>query len=439
MSQKLIIQRPKSMKCKITKSAISGVVTCPPNKSYTHRAIFIASLANGHSTVENVLLSADTLATINACKKFGAEIKVSGSTLKIIAPIKTDMACDIPEIDTENSGTTIRIASGIASLFSTEVTLTGDSSLQKRPMRPLLDALSGMGAKCSSINDDGKPPITIKGRIAGGKVEIPGNVSSQFISALFICAPLTERGINITINGNLVSKPYLDATIATMRMFKVAVDTLIPYKRYNILPQMYKETTFNVPIDSSSLALLLAATVLVGKDITIKGDIGHLPQGDEVFLDILEELGATVTIQNDWIKVQAPARLNGGKFDLNNSPDLLPPLAILALNACEPIQIFNVKHARIKETDRIAAIAQELAKLGLEIQENDDGLTLINSPDDIRGASLDAREDHRLFMAFCIAGMYVGDTVVTDPESVAVSYPDFIEDMNRLGARMEII
>ena len=424
------------MKCKIERSVITGSITCPPNKSYTHRAIFLASLTHGHSTVKNVLHSADTEATINACKKFGAEIDVDGSTVRIASPIDVNVSNGTVEVDTENSGTTIRIASAIASLFSHEITLTGDESLQKRPMQPLLDALSGMGAQCSST-DGGRPPIKIQGKITGGKVDIQGDLSSQFISALFICAPLTDRGINITIKGNLVSKPYLDATIATMRKFKVAVDTLIPYKRYSISPQIYQETAFTVPIDSSSLALLLAAAVLVGRDVTIKGDVGDLPQGDEVFIDILEELGVTVIMQDDQIRVQTPEKLKGGRFDLNNSPDLLPPLAIMALNASEPIQIVNVKHARVKETDRIAVLAQELVKLGLSIQEDDDGLT-IATPDALQGASLDARGDHRLFMAFCIAGMYVGDTVVTDPESVKVSYPGFIEDMNRLGASMSI-
>ena len=420
------------MKCKVEKSKISGEIVCPPNKSYTHRAIFLASLAGKNSVVENVLFSADTKATIDACKKFGAEIVIENSSIIAKNPIKTGIK--VPEINTENSGTTIRIASGIASLFSEEITLTGDSSLQKRPMQPLLDALSSIGAKC--ISTDGKPPIKIKGKITGGDVKIPGNFSSQFISALLICAPLTENGINLAIEENLVSKPYLDATIATMRKFGVTVQTLIPYKRYNISPQIYKECTFTVPIDFSSLALLLSANVLNGEDITIKGNIGNLPQGDEVFIDILEQLGVQITINDEEIKIKSPEKLNGGKFDLSNSPDLLPPLAILSLKSSKPIEIFNVKHARLKETDRIAIVSRELVKLGIKIQENEDGL-ILEASENICGADLNSEEDHRLFMAFCIAGMYVGDCTVTDPESVQVSYPNFVEEMNRLGAKIQ--
>lgn len=421
------------MSCKIKKSNISGEIVCPANKSYTHRAIFLASLAGNNSKVENILLSDDTIATIEACKKFGAEIETSNSSIIVKKPI--NLGTKVPEINTENSGTTIRIAAGIASLFSEEITLTGDSSLQKRPMQPLLDALSSIGAQCSSTN--GNPPIKIKGKIVGGDVSIPGNFSSQFISSLLISAPLTEKGINLTIEENLVSKPYLDATIATMRKFGVTVQTLIPYKRYNISPQIYHSTTFTVPIDFSSLALLLSAAVLNGKDVIIKGNIGNLPQGDEVFIDILEQLGVTIIINDEEIKIETPEKLTGGKFDLSNSPDLLPPLSILALKSSAPIEIVNVKHARLKETDRIAIIARELVKIGIKIQENEDGL-ILESSEKLVGSQLNSENDHRLFMSFCIAGMFVGDCTVSDPESVKVSYPNFVSEMNRLGAKIQV-
>ena len=420
------------MNCKVEKSKIKGKINCPSNKSYTHRGIFLASLAGNNSKVENVLLSADTKATIEACKKFGAVIEVNDSDIIVKKSIK--IGINVPEINTENSGTTIRIAIGIASLFSEEIILTGDASLQKRPMQPLLDALSSIGAKCSSTN--GNPPIKIKGSIIGGDIRIPGNLSSQFISSLLISAPLTKNGINLTIEGDLVSKPYLDATIATMRKFGVSVKTLIPYKKYNITPQIYKNTTFSVPIDFSSLALLLSCTVLNGEDVVIKGSMGNLPQGDEAFIDFLEQLGVSVTINDNEIKIKSPEKLKGGKFDLRNSPDLLPPLAILSLISSKPIEIVNVKHARLKETDRIAILARELPKIGINVEEKEDGL-ILESSNKLTGAKLDSENDHRLFMAFCIAGTYIGNCIVTDSKSVEVSYPNFIEEMNRLGAKIE--
>jgi 3-phosphoshikimate 1-carboxyvinyltransferase len=422
------------MKCKVEKSKVSGQIICPPNKSYTHRAIFLASLAGNNSRVNNVLFSDDTMATIEACKRFGAELQQGKNSIIVAKPIKENTS--VHEINAENSGTTIRIAAGIASLFSKEITLTGDSSLQKRPMQPLLDALQSIGARCSSTN--GKPPIRITGKITGGDITIPGNISSQFISALLICAPLTERGINLAIEGNLVSKPYLDATIATMRKFGVTVQTLIPYRRYHVSPQVYHNTTFDVPIDFSSLALLLSASVLNGDELEIKGNIGNLPQGDEVFIDILEQIGVRVVVNEDKITVQSPEKINGGKFDLSNSPDLLPPLAILALKASNPIEVTNVKHARLKETDRIAILSRELVKVGIEVQEREDGF-ILSPPENTKSAELISEKDHRLFMAFCIAGMYVGDCTVTDAESVSVSYPNFIREMNDHGAKIRVI
>ena len=422
------------MNCKVEKSKIKGVIDCPSNKSYTHRGIFLASLAGNNSKVENALLSADTKATIETCKKFGAIIEVNNSVIIVKEPIKTDIT--VPEIDTGNSGTTIRMAMGIAGLFSEEITLTGDDSIQKRPMKPLLDSLSSIGAKCSS--KDGKPPVKIKGSIVGGDVRIPGNLSSQFITSLLITAPLTKKGINLTIEGDLVSKPYLDATIITMREFGVSVQTLIPYKKYNISPQIYKNTTFNVPIDFSSLALLLSFIVLNGEDVTVKGSMGKFPQGDEAFIDFLEQLGVAVTINKNEIKIKSPEKLKGGTFDLRNSPDLLPPLAILSLISSKPIQIVNVKHARLKETDRIAIIARELPKIGIKVEEREDGL-ILESSGSLTGAKLDSENDHRLFMAFCIAGTYIGNCIVTDPKSVEVSYPNFIKEMNRLGAKIQVL
>ncbi|MDC1057859.1 3-phosphoshikimate 1-carboxyvinyltransferase [Nitrosopumilus sp.] len=343
------------MDCKVEKSKIKGEIVCPSNKSYTHRGIFLASLAGNNSRIENILLSADTKATIEACKKFGAIIKVENSTIIVKESIK--IGTNVPEINTENSGTTIRIAIGIASLFSEEITLTGDESIQKRPMQPLLDALSSIGAKC--ISTDGKPPIKIKGQITGGDITIPGNLSSQFISSLLITAPLTK-----------------------------------------------------------------------------KGSMGNLPQGDEAFIDFLEQLGVSVIIDNDEIKIKSPEKLKGGVFDLRNSPDLLPPLAILSLISSNPIEIVNVKHARLKETDRIAILARELPKIGINVEEKEDGL-ILESSNKLIGANLDSENDHRLFMAFCIAGTYIGNCTVTDSESVKVSYPNFIEEMNRLGAKIQ--
>lgn len=422
------------MKCKVDQSRLAGTITCPSNKSYTHRAIFLASLVNGKSLVKNVLRSRDTNATIEICKNLGAEITEAGTNLKVKGISKFEG--EELTVDASNSGTTIRIAAAISSLRDGKTILTGDESLRKRPMKPLLDALELLGAKCSS--NDGKPPLEITGKIKGGEISIPGNVSSQFISALFIAAPLTENGITINISSELVSKPYLDATISTMKKFDVDVDVKTPYKKYYIAPQEYKHGTITIPSDFSSVALLLSAAVLVGEKLKVKISIGDLAQGDEAILDILGKMGVNVSLNNNTIAVESPEKLLGGKFDLSNTPDLLPPLAILGIKCGFPLDLHNVKHARFKETDRIAILVRELTKLGLEITEKEDGM-IINPPKELHGAELNSEDDHRLFMAFCIAGMYVGGCTVTDPESVDVSYPSFVSDMNRVGAKIATI
>ena len=419
------------MTCKIEKSQLNGEIVCPASKSYTHRAIFLAALSDGKSIVKDALYSSDTRATIDACKTFGVDVHESGDIISIDNSINLEGEGGI--IDVVNSGTTIRIATAIAAISPNKTILSGDSSIKKRPMRPLLDSLESLGAKC--ISDDGKPPITVSGTIKGGEVEIIGDVSSQFISALLIIAPRLQNGLELNIEGNIVSKPYIDSTIASMEKFGVEVETIEKYKKYKIEHQTYKPTEFSVPSDFSNLALLLSATVLVGNDVSIKISMGDLPQGDELFIDILEKMGVIVTLQNNIISLKTPAKLDGGKFDLGNTPDLLPPLAILILKSQNPIWIYNVAHARFKETDRIKIIAREIKKIGIRVEEKDDGIILY-PPENITSAQLDSENDHRLFMAFCICGMYIGGCEVTNPESVEVSYPNFISDLSKIGGNI---
>ena len=422
------------MKCKIEKSKISGEVNCPANKSYTHRAIFLSALSDGKSIIKKVLHSNDTNATISACRAFGVEVNESDDTVSVENSIGSTVQGSM--INAQNSGTTLRIATAIAALSGGNTELTGDDSLKKRPMRPILDSLESLGITTES--NDGKPPITIKGKIDGNYVNIKGDISSQFISALLIIAPRLDSGLTIEIDGNVVSKPYIDLTITTMKKFGVDVKVVEPYKKYSILHQIYQPTTFIVPSDFSNLALLLSANVLLGDSLKIKISLGDLPQGDEAIVDILEQMGVNVTLDNETITTKSPELLDGGKFDLSNTPDLLPALAILVLKCKTQIEIFNVKHARYKETDRIAIICNELKKIGVVVTEKEDGM-ILKKGDLINGVELNAHEDHRLFMAFSIVGMLIGDCTVTDPDSASVSYPDFISDMQNCGARMSVV
>ena len=417
------------MNCKIQKSKLKGQIVCPANKSYTHRAIFLAALSDGKSIVKKILRSNDTMATINACRGFGIEVEEMENNVTIKNTI--DSTVQNSMINAENSGTTIRIAIAIAALSGGNTRLTGDDSLRKRPMQPILDALETMGVETES--EDGKPPINIKGKIQGKEISIKGDISSQFISALLIIAPRLPEGLTVNIEGELVSKPYVDLTIAIMKKFGVEVKIEEEYKRYNVSHQIYKPTTFSIPSDFSNLALLLAANVLLDDGLNIEISLGDMPQGDEAIVDILEKLGVNVRLEEEMITTESPELLNGGKFDLSNTPDLLPAIAILALKSEKPIEMFNVKHARYKETDRIAILSRELKKIGLDVEEKEDGM-IVKKSGELHSAELNSENDHRMFMAFSIVGMFIGDCTVSDPNAAKVSYPEFIEDMKNVGA-----
>lgn len=419
------------MKCVIKRSNLRGEITCPSSKSYTHRAIFAASLADGQSTVNDALYSRDTRASIDACRKFGAQIDEDSNTLHIVGRPRPNSA----SIDAQNSGTTLRIASAIASLSSKTSTLTGDPSLQMRPVGPLLDSLESIGAHCESQN--GTPPVSVRGPIAGGKAVILGDVSSQFVTALLMAAPCTPDGLALSIKGNVVSRPYIDATISVMRNFGANILERTIYAEYFVEPRPYRPSSFSVPSDYSILGLLLAASVLTGDDIRIAVNSRQMPQGDSVFMDILESMGVKVKVDNGIMRTISPTTLGGGTFELGDSPDLLPPLAILALKCDEPIKILGIAHARTKETDRIAVLAEQLTHLGIDTKPQDDSLTLTRMKNPkLDSVSLDASNDHRIFMALCIACMYTGGSV-DGAESVSVSYPDFIADMQTIGAQID--
>ena len=223
-----------------------------------------------------------------------------------------------------------------------------------------------------------------------------------------------------------------------MKKFGAEVKVVESYKKYSVEHQIYKPTTFTIPSDFSNLALLLSANILLGDNLKIQISLGELPQGDEEIIDILEKLGVIVTLDDHTITTRSPELLDGGKFDLSSTPDLLPALAILVLKCKSQIEIYNVKHARYKETDRIAIICKELQKIGVIISEKDDGM-ILKKGDMLNGVELDSHEDHRLFMAFSIVAMFVGDCIVTDPDSVDVSYPRFVSDMQNCGAKISMM
>jgi 3-phosphoshikimate 1-carboxyvinyltransferase len=417
------------------KSVLKGTVRCPSSKSYSHRAIAISSLADGQSSLTHVLLARDTLATIVGCTSLGSDVKYDSTEMAV----KGSTQLRTPEniINAENSGTTIRLLSAISGLIRSGYTvLTGDESLRSRPMQPLLAALRQLGVEAYSTRENGMPPLIVKGGgIKGGIAMVEGSISSQFISALLISSVYAESETILKVRGSLVSKPYVSATLATMKHFGVSIEHSEDMLEYYVKNSAYRGARFDVPSDFSTAALLLAAGTLVGEELTVMGLNFQMPQGDSKIVDILREMGSTLKVDREQgrVTVNGMEWLEGGRFDLADTPDLLPVVSILALKARGPVTITGVAHARVKETDRISIIATELLKLGANIKEFPDGLT-ITPPVVIRNALLEAHNDHRLFMAFAIASMMTEKSIIAGAESVDVSYPNFISDMKNLGA-----
>jgi 3-phosphoshikimate 1-carboxyvinyltransferase len=384
------------------------------------------------------LISRDTIATLSASRALGVKINQQQKSRIIIEGKHT---LDAPEniINTENSGTTIRIFTVMAALVKRGFTvLTGDASLRRRPMQPALDALSQLGVVCYSSRMNGLPPLLIKGGgIQGGEVKIDGNISSQFLSSLLISTIYAKSPVSIHITGRQVSKPYISSTIATMEKFGVTIDYKKDFLEYYVQNKKYSPAEFQVPADFSTGALLLAAGVLAGGNITLKGLNFSLPQADLKILEILKDMNADVSVNKEYgeVTVTGSKIIDGGSFDLTDSPDLLPVLSILALKANSPVKITGIAHARLKETDRVANIASQIKKFGATVVEDEDQLLII-SPRVIKNSSIQTFHDHRLFMAFVIASMLTEKSEVEGAESIDVSYPNFLLDLRQLGAKI---
>ena len=419
----------------VRKSLLNGNVTCPPSKSYTHRAIFVSSLANGNSHIINPLISRDTIATIDACRELGVGIKITDK--RLIVSGKDTLKVPDNVINVENSGTTMRFVTAISSLLNKGyVVITGDDSIRKRPMRPLLAALKQLGVNSFSTRENDKAPIIVQGGgINGDNITIDGSISSQFISGILIAGVCAKSGIFLRVTGKQVSKSYIESTLNVISKFGARVKHSRDYRKFNIFNNRYVPTTFTVPGDFSTASLLLSAGTLVGGEITVSNLDFSLPQGDSRILEILKKIGAVISIdkRNGTVKTKGTQELNGGEFDLSDTPDLLPVVAILSLKSRNPVRIYGVSHTRYKETDRLKIIASEFRKFGVKTKILPDEITIV-SPKKLKSALIDSHNDHRLFMSFAIAAMMTAKSVVDGVESVDISYPSFIQDMKKIGA-----
>jgi len=409
---------------------IAGTVKAPPSKSYTHRAFLMAFLADGVSNIRDPLYSEDTLASLNSGIEMGSTVKRTESFCSIQGVGgKPKTPYDV--LDLKNSGTTMRIMTSLAALTNGYTVLTGDNSLKTRPMQDLLDALKALGVTACSTRKDGKPPIIIKGGFKGGETSIKGNVSSQFISSIIMAAPLAEQPVDLHVEGEFISRPYVMMTLELMNKFGVKVDYDKTNNSFHIEPQSYRSADYTVEGDYSSASYIIAAAAALRSDVTIKNLMKDSKQGDKIILDIVRDMGCEVKVKNNEVKIKGQGMLNGVDVNLQNAPDLLPTVAALGAMADGTTHIHGVEHARFKETDRIHTCSIELAKLGVSLIEKKDGIQINGG---VHGGVVKSHMDHRLAMAFYTIGLKVGGICIQDVSVYKVSFPDFPDIMKKLTA-----
>ena len=409
---------------------LEGRVSPPPSKSHTHRAFFLASMADGTSRVSNALLSADTKATLAACRAMGAGTSEKDG----IWTIEGGDLHTPGHVDAENSGTTMRIFAGICSMFDGESTITGDESLRKRPMGPLLAALESTGAVCTS--DGGLPPVTVRGPNHGGKVSIDGGVSSQFITSLLMVSPMLENDSEVTVEGSMVSAPYLDVTVHMMRLFGASAerdDNVFRIKGGT----GYRPHDYMVPADFSSAAFPLVAGALGGK-VTVTGMDMDDPQGDKAIVDILRKAGADVSVDGTEITVSKSV-IRGCEVDMGNVPDLFPIVAVLLSTAEGDSRLYGAPQLKFKESNRIETVVNMINAIGGDAVATDDGCIIHGRPR-LRGGAIVHRGDHRIMMSAAVASIVCdGPVTMDDVECCAVSYPGFPEAMAAIGMAEEVL
>jgi 3-phosphoshikimate 1-carboxyvinyltransferase len=439
------------MRARISPHTFSGTVRIPASKSHTIRQLLIASLAGGDSEITAPLDSLDTRSCAEACRAFGAIVTERRTSDPQCPNSPADDGTRLAaytvsgnngfkngnkrhSIDVGNSGTTLYLALAAAGLGSEPFEFTGDEQIQRRSAAPLLEALAGLGMRAVSANGNGCAPIVIQGPWKGGRVTLPCP-TSQYLSAILLAAPLAPAGVVTEIDVPLLNeRPYIEMTLSYLDSQGIPWKAEPDFSRF-VIPGGASWTCFSrsVPGDFSSAAFPTCAAAISGGSITILGlDPGDV-QGDKFFLEILAGMGCTI----NWEQTEAEYRLTvsrsgplrGGSFDLNAAPDLLPAAAVTAAFAEGDTALVNVAHARIKETDRIAVMAAELAKLGVRSTERPDGLIVHGGGKAaMSGGSIDGRGDHRIVMAFAAAALGAQAPVVIDSaESAAVTYPGFLE------------
>ncbi|MBW1962768.1 MAG: 3-phosphoshikimate 1-carboxyvinyltransferase [Deltaproteobacteria bacterium] len=407
----------------------TATVRIPGSKSYTHRVLIAAALSDGVCKLHNALRSEDTLLTAGALRQLGIHIEHRDDLFIVTGSRGVLKECKDP-IYLGNSGTSMRFLTAVTVLGKGRYFLSGNQRMQQRPIQDLVEGLNQIGVSVRTVNQNGCPPVEIKSRrVDGGSVTLNCEKSSQFLSALLLIAPYTKKGLEITVTRGPVSRPYIDMTLEVME--KLGVTVYRDGYTYFKIPgsRVYKAGTYTIEADCSQAGYFWAAAAITGAGVTVQGITRDSKQGDLGLLKLLEAMGCRVSFRSDGICVQG-GRLSGIDADMGDMPDMVPTLAVVAAFAEGTTRIRNVAHLRIKESDRLGAVAAELSKMGIAANITDTGIC-------VRGgtpgpAVIDTYGDHRIAMSFAIAGLAVPGVFINDEECVEKSFPRFWDVLESL-------
>ena len=424
---------------------VCGHIRPPGSKSLTNRALVCAAFAGGESTLTGALRSEDTAVMIDALRLIGVVIDVAdgGRTLKVSGATRKSLSSSSTMLEPyiANSGTTVRFLTAALSAAGGNFRLHGVPRMHERPIQDLVAAIEPvqLGEICT-VSSGGCPPVLIQSDgWQGGQISVAGSVSSQYLSGLMMAAPISNarqsQRTRISVTGELVSRPYVEMTASVIRSFGCSVEIEDDGRSIEIGSQPYVSCDYQIEPDASAASYFWAAAAITQGDVTVQGLNRDALQGDVGFCEVLQQMGCQVEYSGDAIRVIGNT-LHGIDINMNQISDTVQTLAVVALFADGPTRVRGVAHNRFKETDRIGDLACELRKLGAEIQEHEDGLTIIPpSTGMLKPADLDTYHDHRMAMSLCLAGLRMDGVGVKDPSCTRKTYPEFFADLEQLTKR----
>ncbi len=421
----------ESIEIQPVRKPVRGSIRPPGSKSLTNRALVLAALARGRSLLHGVLDSRDTQVMIESLRRLGLTVDqdLAARTIRIDGCGGVIPAAGA-ELYLENSGTSIRFLTAMCALGQGTFQLDGNARMRERPIAPLVEALERAGVRITCELGTGCPPVRIEAAgLGGGPIAVDGNLSSQYLSALLMAAPGAQSDVTLQVRGELVSRPYVEMTIANMRQFGAEVSEPRP-NEFVIRAKAYQASDYDIEPDASAASYFFGVAAVTGGEVTVEGLTKDALQGDVQFVEALRQMGCGVEYGPRTITVRGTEKLRGVDIDMNAISDTAQTLACVAPFADGPTRIRGVAHMRLKETDRVTAVVTELRRLGLTVEEHEDGMTI--EPGPVRPETVHTYDDHRMAMSFSLIGLRAAGIRIADPGCTAKTYPEYFVDLDRL-------